>query len=300
MKLALGFLTALFPFSVLAASPIDISVTSHGGTAPLGSQRIPLLSVQLAVPCGEDAILTSLTLAHRGAGEAKDFVSIYASINGRRVGRPVRTLRDEAALIRLPSTSLPKCTTTIVDILGDLSVDAAAAGEHLWSVSAIDAGGRETRIASSGSSSTARPTTVGVGQTPGTIVVDYPELLRPVTYGARRTVLRLRVKAKDRDQQVQSITLTNDGSARDSDLQNLYLQNSRGEKITSVAATMDGDRIELSFDPPLTLTRNDVRVLELVADVRASRRRTIRFTLEESSDLIAVPCVGKTVCNEAH
>ena len=299
MKLALGFFTALVPFSVLAASPLDISVSSHGGTAPLGSQRIPLLSVQIAVPCDDDATLASLTLTHRGAGDIDDFSQIYAMMNGKRISRPTRTYQDARAVIRLPAVTLTKCAAARMDILGDLSADAAAAGEHAWSLAAVDAGGRETRIAPA-SQSSARPTTVGAGHTPGTIVVEYPELLKSVTYGARRTVLRLRVKALERDQQLQSITLTNGGSARDSDLQNLFLRNSRGETVTTVAPAIDGDRVQLTFTPPRTIGRNDVQVFELVADVRASRRRTIRFTLEETSDLIAVPCVGKTACTQAH
>ena len=56
---------------------------------------------------------------------------------------------------------------------------------------------------------------------------------------------------------------------------------------------LDTDRVRLSFDPPFLLRRNEERLVELRADVLASRRKTIRIVLEEESDVEATVKRGR-------
>lgn len=297
MRIGLIAIGILFSSAAFAASPIDVSVQSHGGTAPRGAQRIPLLTLQIDMPCGEeDAVLSSLTVEHTGAGDTTDFRGVYALQEGKRISRVARTFRENTTVIRTAPLHLAACTMTALNIVGDFSASAQAAGEHVFSVSALTAGTRTFVIHTEARNTTA----VSGGQAQGTIHVEFLPLLRPVIYGSARSVARLRLTAKERDQQVHSITLSNDGSARDVDLQSLFLRTTRGQSVTNVAVSLIGDAVALSFTPPLVLRRNAVHVWELIADVRASRRRTIRFTLDEPSDLVASPCSGKRSCIEAH
>jgi hypothetical protein len=118
--------------------------------------------------------------------------------------------------------------------------------------------------------------------------VEYPRILKRITYGKDRTILRLRLSASgERDLQMTRLVLTNDGSARDGDLQNIVLHDNRGRPVSPVALRLHGDRVDLFFDPPVLLLKNASKVLELHADVLASRRRTIRFLVEESADITA-------------
>ncbi|MDD5623429.1 MAG: hypothetical protein PHI23_01825 [Candidatus Peribacteraceae bacterium] len=125
------------------------------------------------------------------------------------------------------------------------------------------------------------------GEAVGSVTVGDLPLTGSVTYGAGRIVARFTLTAEGtRNQRVEAMTLTNRGSARNADLQNLSLENGRGRRVTPVMSRLDGEHICFLFDPPLVLTPHQTQVLQVRADVRASRRRTIKFLLEEASDLL--------------
>jgi hypothetical protein len=48
---------------------------------------------------------------------------------------------------------------------------------------------------------------------------------------------------------------------------------------------MHDDRVDLSLESPLDLARNASKVIELHADTLASRRKTIRFVIDEPGDI---------------
>ncbi len=194
--------------------------------------------------------------------------------------------------------TLPACTVTRVDILADISADAAADGEHLLRyVSAELEGTSVVQV-------TAAPSeVVGVrhGANTAEVSVEMLPLHLPVRYGANRTVARLRLEPSGRrNQQLIAITFTNGGSARNADVQHIRLFASRGETISAIASTLDGDRVRLVLDPPLTLESGATYMLEVRADVRASRRRTLQLHVEEAADVESAVCTGKRVCIQAH
>ena len=96
-----------------------------------------------------------------------------------------------------------------------------------------------------------------------------------------------------RDQEVLRIIFTNDGSARGTDLQRFRLQTTSGGTLCGLATAMDGDTVDLLCEPPFLVRRNEVRILNLIADIRASRRRTVRFLIDEPSDIHIVPAGRK-------
>lgn len=185
-----------------------------------------------------------------------------------------------------PALTVRACGTTTVTILANFSSTAAATGEHALTVPSgadIDADGATVQFEVTSTPVVRR--TTGVAQ--GSVTAEFLPLLQRVTYGDHRTVARIRLTADGTyDQEVDAITLTNDGSARNGDLQNLTLETARGEVLARLPS-LSGYRAPFVLTTPMGLERGAVKVLTVRADVRAGRRRTIDFTLEEPGDLVA-------------
>ncbi len=246
-----------------------------------------MLSIVLRAGCTADVPVEEIHLVRRGHGFSTDIAGVYAEIAGRRVSQSATPQRDGALTLRLQSVLIPACEEIVLGILMDTAATAEVASEHRLTLADQD-----PVVAPSASlvivpvASDAASLVRTAAKSTGTIAVEYLRLLKRVSYGRNRTVLRLRLSASgERDLQVTRMVLTNEGSARYADLQNIALYDNRGKRVSSVAFQMDGDRVNLSLDPPLSVARNTSRVLELHADALASRRKTVRFVVQEPGDI---------------
>jgi hypothetical protein len=254
---------------------------------PRGAQRVSMLSITLRADCSSDVPVEELHLARTGLGFNADIVAVYAELGGRRVSQATAPDRRGALTLRLENFSVPACESKTLLILMDVSSTAEVAGEHRLGIATVDS------VVAPSASIVLKPL-LPRGMSPvrtaaesaGTVSVEYLRLLKRVSYGMNKTVLRLRLSASgERDLQVLRIVLTNEGSARDSDLQNIALYDNRGRRISSSALRMHDDRVDLSLESPLDLARNASKVIELHADTLASRRKTIRFVIDEPGDI---------------
>jgi hypothetical protein len=308
MRFLLLFLSALAglqssgAFALTPASSLRISVTHpSAGTVARGAQRVPLLHLDLQASCDGDRTVQSITLTHRGKGDARDLEGIYALQAGRRLTRAVTMdTRTGKAMLQLRAFTVPACKTSGLDVAGNFSIDAAAGGEHvLQLLESADIISDAATVTVTEARAAASAVVAPVGQ--GTVTVEYLSLLQTPSYGSRRMVARIRLTGDaTKDQTVRRIAFTNDGTAGDTDLRNLFLESSRGEMLTAQEDRMDGRTVALTFTPPLTLRRHEQKVLILRADIRASRRRTIQFVIDEPSDIDASACIGTAACFEAH
>ncbi len=268
---------------------LSVSLAEHpSASVPPGAQRVVMLELTFRASCSGDVAVHAVTLTHAGMGALRDVASVYAVHDGQRIsrGRALSSGDGTVTLTFRPSLVVPACGTQEGVIMANFSSDAAATGEHrlaLLTAGDIDAG--DARVTLEGSA--AAPVRRTVGATQGSIAAELLPLLQRVTYGDRRTVARLRLTADGTyDQELQAIMLTNDGSARNSDLQNLTLESSRGQVLARLPTLRDRTA-PFVLPSPLFLQRGAVVLLTVRADVRASRRRTIAFTLEEPGDLVA-------------
>jgi len=280
--------------------PPDPVIRDHGSltvevqefsdaSVPLGAQRVLMLQLQLTADCSGPVDVRSVSLQRRGLGANDDMKGVYIAEGHRRVSsvRPIAR-RDGSVHVYFRTLSLRACEKKTLMVFANFSSNASITGEHRILLTDIDAGAsavhtlrRETRPSDS------RMRTVGVPV--GQISVDYLRLTTPVRYGNHRLISRFRLTADNRsDHRVHAISFTNTGTASDADLQNLSIE-FRGRDVTTVATHMDGDRVRLAFEPPFLLRKNHTLQFGLRADVRASRKRTIQFVIEEESDIEAVP-----------
>lgn len=269
------------------------AVTRPSTSVPVGAQSVTMLTVRLEASCARDITLWSLRLHHRGLGNAADIARVYARTGvQRRTRTVVFSAGDETtATLRFRQMKIRACTTESIDILADFSGAAAAGGEHALTLEAkgdVDADAPVRILVNPAGAITV---TTPVGVPAGTVTAELLNVPTPLTYGAARTVARVRLRADTtRDgHAVTAITFVNDGTARGDDLQNFILESSGHTRLSATVPSLDADRVRVVLDPPLILRRNEVRLVQLLADIRASRRRTVRFLIQEPGDVEASP-----------
>lgn len=286
--------TLVMPSASAAAPLLTVQPESVAAarSIPRGAQRVPMLRLRLRASCDGDVRLTSVTLRHRGLGDPQDVSSIYVFEGGARVSRAATVRgREGITTLQMRGFRVRACAERTVDILGDYAATAAVAGEHAFILRSssdvlLEAPGSVTLAAPSAASPAVRTAAKQTGE----IAVEYPDLPGPLSYGPGRTVARVRLRADGvRDQSIRAVTFTNQGSAADRDLQHLFLETGSHERLCGPTESLTGDQVRLPCDPPFTLRRNETRLLNLRADIRASRRRTIQLLIEEPADLEAGP-----------
>lgn len=285
--LALSVLAAAFPVHAAGGTLTLSAAGVSPGSVPLGASRVEMLTITFRASCDADIRVDSVRLRHEGLGDGADIERVYLTESARRISRAQSFSGDDAtAQVRLNGFTVLRCTTRTLSVLADFSAGAGSGGEHriiLGSSADVQSDAANVTLESLKGSRPARATPSATGS----IDAVFLPLNGALRYGANRIVSRIRLDADGgSDHTVNAITLTNDGSARDADLRNLWIEVS-GKQVTPKTARMSGNTVTLTFDPPLRLDRNASRMLQLRADVRASRRRTIRFILEEPSDLDA-------------
>lgn len=277
-----------FPVVTSAARvTVEQAVPERSSSIPRGAQRVAMMHIKFAASCDDDVSINTLTLTHRGLGDVRDLSRVYVMEGLRRISRAQSISSRERTLdVRLSTFTIRKCTSRAITVMADLSAEAQIGSLHslaILSSDDIQAGNADVEVAAVA----ALPANVTVPGQAATVSVEYANLNSPVTYGSNRTLARIRLTGDGEDQRITRIVLTNDGSARDADLQNLRLVTSRGEAVSPTIPQLDGDLAVFDLDPALSLDDNETKLIELKANVRASRARTIRFVIEEPSDIVA-------------
>ncbi len=279
--------------SALSLGVVEVVVTpSASGTVPRGAQRVGMLDLALTNSCDDEVTIASLRLQHASRGDVRDVLRVYALKDGERVSRTGTLRRDGSLTLRMDDLTIDACETARLQIVADLAEDATAGGEHrllLDEDADVDAGAKAVKVVVISQKQTPSVRTAPI--TEGSVSIAFLPLTKPVRFGSQRTLSRFTLTADGDDDLVAlTMTLTNDGKARSADIKNLFLETTRGERVTDVLPTLSGEEGDLAvltfLNEGLPLPRNETKQLVLKGDIGASRKRTIRFTLEEESDLI--------------
>lgn len=269
----------------------NLTVETHsprsGSIAP-GSQRIQMIGLRMTADCTSDVPVHSISVQRRGLGANADIDSLYVSHRGARISREQDIARKDGSVqLRLRNFKIAACDSQDLAIVANYSSNASPAGEHRIELRGVDAGKSFVRIERSSGNFTTPSRTAS--QSVGQVSVEYLRLTKPVRYGSKQLVSRFTLEADNKDDHsISAITMTNNGSATNEDLQNLYIE-FRSRRISTYASSLVGDKAVFTFDPPIHLKKNQTLKFGLRADVRASRSRTIQFVVEEPSDIISNP-----------
>lgn len=280
---------------------VAVEVTGEGGTlfaVPPGTQRVAMLKLRLFPNCSANRPLESVKLFHRGAGDPRDPIAVYALVDGRRVTRGFPFDTDGSVTVRFQNFALPACEWTEISFHADLSSHADSGNVHqlaLIAGSDIDASGAKVHYRKSRYHISRKTTLQQVGKrqvdeppSAGFITLEFLDLTRKPTFGVGRLVARIRLKADDQsNHELRAITFRNVGFARGDDLMKLYLEMPGKWPVTRTVSGLDGDRVRLVFDPPRFLREGQELMLNFRANVHA--RESIQFAVEEPSDIEAEP-----------
>ena len=284
--LSLSLLAFAIP-AYATESTLNVKVaTPEIGSVARGAQRVPVLNITLTVPCSSAPVtVSSMTISRKGLGAPSDIARTYLLSGFARLSRSY-PLQSKGEPLSLPFRSLKiaPCESRNLVLAVDFSIQAQVASEHVFSITNLDTHGATVKI----NAETTGGLQVGASGTPAIVTAELLPILTPVSYGGNRTIARLSLQGTaGKDQRITAITLTNNGSASDGDLQRLYWATRTGEVISEVIPQLRGRTARITLDPGLLLEGRDTKLIELHADVRASRKRTLRFELEESSDIEA-------------
>jgi len=269
---------------------VDEQAPIVSSVAP-GSQRVEMLRLKLTSTCTADVPIHTIAVQRRGMGSNSDIKAIYALHRGRRISRSRTIARKDGSVdINLRRFRIAKCSSEDVLILADFSENASPAGEHRIELRAVEAPNTLVRVEHR-AGDFLRRTTGGRGV--GQISVVYPKISTRIRYGTRQRVSRFSLNADSQDNHlIRAITFTNKGSANDDDLKNLFVE-FRNRAISEVIPEMYGDSVRIPFTPPFLLRKGHKLSFAVRADVRAGRSRTIRFVIEEPSDVEADVSLGR-------
>lgn len=258
---------------------------ASAASIPQGAQRVALLQFGLEADCNSDALVESITIKHSGLGATSDVLRVYLGKNGQRISPAVSfSNKESTAILRPESLRISSCSSETLQVLADFSPDAAAGGQHRLTVKHITTSAGFVHLANT-SKSIAAETTAGEAEG---ITATFRALHGSVRYGNNRTVARMQLESDAQfDQRIQSITLTNRGSAHDGDLVNIRLYD--GDKLLAPAVQkMSDDTITFKPDSTFVLRSSQSLLLTVKADVRGRAKRTIDLTVDEPSDIEAV------------
>lgn len=270
------------------ARSLTVTQTSSvTGSIPLGANRVPVMQLSLQASCSAPVTIQSITVHHKGLGALTDIAKVYVLEGTTRLSRgSILQKQTGTAILRLSHITIPACKTRVFVVAMDLSATAAAGSEHTLSLESAE--DIATNAAVTVQAKTTTTTSIAPSSRGGVTFAIVPLASQNTLFGKGRTLLRFSLKANnDTNQLIDAITFTNDGSATNSDLQNLAIFSTNGEQVSDTISSLDGDIVRISFSTPLLLQKNALRLLTLRGDVTASRRRTIRLTVEETSDIEA-------------
>ncbi len=274
---------------------LEVSLASTnpvGDTVPKAANGVVMASIDLTASCDDSVTITNFTTLHEGFGDSGDITGLYATVDGARVSRR-RTIdsQNQTTDIRfIAPLVIAACKTQTVDIVADFSSTAVVSAEHNVSVELPT--DLLTNAKKVQGNFPLRGNTFKVGAvTSGQVTVDYRSVT-PSTRSVGDTNVnlgRFQVTANSvEDQTIYSITLEQNGSAKDGDVTNLKVRRSDGTVVTNTVTAMVGDHATFVFDPPLTVLQGDQITLEVVGDIVGGAAETVQLRFEESSDLFAV------------
>lgn len=271
---------------------LTVQVTNADGVGSVarGSSRVPLATLEFIPSCDADVSVESIDLRHTGLGATTDIRSVYLTDGFRRVTRAQRfdAKRSILTLRFLHPFTLKRCDVQRLSIMMDVSSTATVASEHSIALipGTIRSSAKTVTIDERQNASTVVTTPFQVGS----ISLRFLDINGPLRYGRREKVARLQLTADAKQAHLlKKITLTNNGTARDMNLVQFTLEKSDGKNLIAPAMRMHGRTVVLEFSPSFSLDRGQTVVLNLFAEVRARHSDTVQFTLEEPSDVVAIP-----------
>lgn len=280
-KLAAGTLT-------VEALPV---VTSR---LPKGALRVPMLTLRLKSSCDADISISSVTIRREGLGFRSDLTGVYLLLGPSRISPLQRvSSTDERVTLRTRKLTVPACEERTVSIAADFSRTAESGSEHRFTVtSAEDLATSAASIIGTFPLGTQQESAV-TPKDRGQVTASFHPAEQATRTGRQLLQkFRLHLGGQD-DHALLRLTLTNQATAHDADLRNLFLQ-AQGKRLTNIVPQLTGREGIFTFTLPYELRARKEYLFEIRGEVWR-KAKTFDFALEEPGDVVTelLPARGR-------
>ncbi len=248
---------------------------------------VPFLKVDFTAGSEEDATIEDLTLTRVGPGAANNFEAVYLYIGGIRLtdGRSISRSTNQVTFTNV-DYSIEAGETATLTVKGDLDPANSTGNMNGFQITSAD------DITTSAEISGTFPITGNLMSVTtaegGKITIDEAGVDTPVNIGDTEvTISSFDVEADGEDISLQSITLTQNGSADLDDLANIVVEKD-GESVGEI--TISGDQLIITFTDEV-IEDGDSETYDVKADITASVRpdpNAIVTVVEENYDVVAI------------
>ena len=266
---------------------VEIISPDRSQSVARGAQRVPVLELFVQASCTADVVIQSIDIQRRGLGDKNDIQSLYVMQRNKKLSRPQSINRKDGKVqLRLRRHSVPACTSQTLTVHADFSSSASIFSEHQFILTGDNPISTLNNADVTISPAITTPIHRLVSSTKGRIFVSYRPIGSRLRFGKNRIVSRVVLEADSNDNhEITALTLTNNGTATNADLQNIYLAAGRSEKITMKAAQLDGREVRLLLHEPIQLRKGQKKIFTVRADINASRTKTIQLVIKDPGDI---------------
>jgi len=281
--------TALTPGQNVPSGTVSVMAASNqtpASTVPKGATNLNMVKFVVTNNGSSAATVNQVTVKRTGAGATTDLSNVYLYQGASRLtsGRTINSSTNEAVFSGL-NVTIPASSSVTLDVLADVYASASAGNVNQLSVTSVMLGSTQATGSAMGNAMT----TAGVSA--GTVTITKSGSLTNPKVGEQNVkVAEFQLAAgTSEDITVKRVSLYQGGAITSSNLSNLVLKQA-GNTVASVSALDSKDKANFEFN--FNLAKGDTRTFEVYANVAAGARtgssETVKFYLEEKSDLYAM------------
>ncbi len=272
-----------------AGSGLSVSLASDtpaSATIPTGATKVAFTTVNLTASNDGPVTIDDLTLTRIGVGDENELGKVYLYEGMTEVEDGENISNDDVAEFNNVDYVVPAGETKALTVRANVTgTDDGAIGNHGFSIDEV------SDIVTNGASvSGSFPVTGNLmslsSVRAGSLTFDFGSINNSVKVGEeQKEMSEFSLRAGDQeDVALRQATLTNEGSADMTNLENLKLYVD-GEVVTELDSA-NTDAVTLAFDEPYIIEQGEEEVFTLKADVVGGATEDVRFELDELGDII--------------
>ncbi len=279
-----------------AGSGLSVAVSNNtlaSATIPTGAANVAFTTVNLTASNDGPVTIDDLTLTRIGVGDENELGKVYLYEGMTEVEDGENISNNDVAEFNNVDYVVPAGETKTLTVRANVTgIDGSAVGNHGFSID------EASDIVTNGASvSGSFPVTGNLmslsAVQAGSLIFDFTGGDKDVKVGEeQKEMSEFSLKAGDQeDVALQQATLTNEGSADMTNLENfkLYVD---GEVVTELDSA-NTDAVTLAFDEPYIIEQGETETFTLKADIVGGATENVKFELDGLGDLGDIVGIGE-------
>ncbi len=262
--------------------------TPASATIPTGAAIVAFTTVNLTASNDGPVTIDDLTLTRIGVGDENELGKVYLYEGMTEVEDGENISNDNVAEFNNVDYVVPAGETKALTVRANVTgTDAGAIGNHGFSID--EASDIVTNGASVSGSFPVTGNLMSLSTVQaGSLTFDFDSVNNSVKVGEeQKEMSEFSLKAGDQeDVALQQATLTNEGSADMTNLENLKLYVD-GEVVTELDSA-NTDAVTLAFDEPYIIEQGETETFTLKADVVGGATENVKFELDGLGDIVGI------------